>query len=321
MTDAPDRDIASRPDGTPHRPPGLLRRVFLGPAGLRAGWSFALFVGLLFLAQAVIGLVWDRLLEPPPEVPWDPLWITLGDAATLAAALFGIAVMGRLERRSFSEYGLVFRRLFGRRFWEGTLWGLAVVAGIVLPLWAVGGYSVEAINLHGATLVTQALLWGLAFLAVGVAEEALFRSYALYTLARGMGFWPAAGLLSALFGVLHYVLKPGETWIDGASTGLLALLLCLAVRRTGDIGLAAGFHAAFNFTALFLFGGANSGNAGQPIPGRLLDASFNGPQWLTGGPMGLEASVFVFLVLAVAFPLFHHLHPTARFRPRSRSLG
>ena len=221
----------------------------------------------------MIGLVWDRLLEPPPEVPWNPLWITLGDAVTLAAALFGIAVMGRLERRSFSEYGLVFRRLFGRRFWEGTLWGLAVVAGIVLPLWAVGGYAVESINLHGTALVTQALLWGLAFLAVGVAEEALFRSYALYTLARGMGFWPAAGLLSALFGVLHYVLKPGETWIDGASTGLLALFLCLAVRRTGDIGLAAGFHAAFNFTALFLFGGANSGNAGQPITGRLLDAS------------------------------------------------
>jgi len=317
MTDEPNLETASRPGATPTHPPGRLRRIFLGPAGLRAGWSFLLFVGLLFVAQVVIGLVWDRFLDPPPDVPWDPVWTALGEAFTLAAALFAIAVMSRVERRSFAEYGLAFRRVLGWRFWEGVLWGLAVVAGIVLPLWAVGGYSVVSIHTQGSALVTQALLWGLAFLMVGLAEEALFRSYALYTLGREMGFWPAAVALSTLFGALHYFLKPDESWIDGASTGLLALFLCLAVRRTGDIGLAAGFHAAFNFAALFLFGGSNSGNGGQPIPGRLLDASFSGPQWLTGGPTGLEASVFVFLVLAVVFPLFHLRHPVPRFAPRS----
>jgi len=57
-----------------------------------------------------------------------------------------------------------------------------------------------------------------------------------------MGFWPAVLALSALFGALHYLLKPDETWIDGASTGLLGLLLFLSIRRTGDICLAAGFH-------------------------------------------------------------------------------
>jgi len=131
-----------------------------------------------------------------------------------------------------------------------------------------------------------------------------------------MGFWPAVLALSALFGALHYLLKPGETWIDGASTGLLGLFLCLSIRRTGDIGLAAGFHFAFNYAALFIFGSPNTGNAGQPLPGRLLDASFEGPQWLTGGPMGLEASVFVFAALAIAFPLFQLRHRASRFAPR-----
>lgn len=43
------------------------------------------------------------------------------------------------------------------------------------------------------------------------------------------------------------------------------------------------------------------------------------PRWLTGGPTGLEASVFIFVVLAIAFPLFHLRHPVARFTPRRTS--
>jgi len=312
----PNVESASRSGGTDDPPTGRLRRIFVGPAGLRAGWGFALFVGLLTVGQLAIRLVWNRLLHPPPDVPWDPIWTALGEAASLGATLVAIAILGRLERRSLPEYGLPLRRLLGRRFWEGALWGLAMVTGIVVPLWAVGGYSVTSVHLQGTALVSLALLWALGFLMVGLAEEAIFRSYVLYTLARGMGFWPAAIALSTLFGALHYFLKPGETWIDGVSTGLIGLFLCLSIRRTGDIGLAAGLHFAFNYAALFIFGGSNTGNGGQPLPGRLLDVSFEGPQWLTGGPMGLEASVFVFLVLAVAFPLFHLRHRTVRFAPR-----
>jgi len=316
MPDEPNVDTEPRSGAERSRPIGLLRRIFIGPAGLRAGWGFALFVGLLFVGQLAIGFIWDRVLNPPPDVPWDPFWIALGEAASLGAALVAIAILSRLERRSLAEYGLPLRRILGRRFWEGALWALAMVTGVVVLLWTVGGYTVSSIRLQGTALVSQALLWALAFLMVGLAEETIFRSYALYTLGRGMGFWPAALALSALFGALHYLLKPGETWIDGASTGLLGLFLCLSIRRTGDIGLAAGFHFAFNYAALFIFGSPNTGNAGQPLPGRLLDASFEGPQWLTGGPMGLEASVFVFAALAIAFPLFQLRHRASRFAPR-----
>ncbi len=313
MPDGPNAATAPPGGAPPGGPASPLRRLFVGSRGLRAGWGFALFVGLLALAQVVIGFVWDRFLEPPPDVPWTPVWTALDEAASFGAALFAIAILSRLERRSLAEYGLALRRIFGRRFWEGALWGLAMVTGVVALLWAVGSYSVRSLNLHGTELLAQALLWALAFLMVGLAEETLFRSYALYTLGRGLGFWPAAVALSAVFGALHYFLKPGETWIDGASTGLLALFICLTIRRTGDIGLAVGFHFAFNYAALFLFGGSNSGNGGQPLPSRLLDASFQGPQWLTGGPMGPEASVFIFLVLALAFPLFHFRHRAVRF--------
>ncbi len=113
-----------------------------------------------------------------------------------------------------------------------------------------GGYSPGSLALHGATLVRATLLWLLASLAIGFAEEYVFRGYPQFILTQGMGFWPAAFLISLLFGALHYFTKPYERWPDWASTGLLALLICLTLRRTGDLRFAIGFHAAFDFGAI-----------------------------------------------------------------------
>jgi membrane protease YdiL (CAAX protease family) len=90
--------------------------------------------------------------------------------------------------------------------------------------------------------------------------------------------------LSTLFGTLHYFTKPMETWADGLSTGLLGLFLCYTVRLTGDIWLAAGFHFGWNFLAMAVFGGPNTGNDGKPLTGHLLASSFHGPPWLVDDP-------------------------------------
>jgi hypothetical protein len=149
--------------------------------------------------------------------------------------------------------------------------------------------------------VRSAVLWALAFLAIGLGEEVYFRGYPLATLTRGIGFWPAALLLSGIFGALHYFEKPMETWMDFTSVGLLGLFVCLSVRLTGSIWFAIGWHFTFNFGSMFVFGGPNTGNQGQPIAGLLLASAFHGPAWLTGGPMGPEASAFVFIVIAASF--------------------
>ncbi|HXO27236.1 MAG TPA: hypothetical protein VOA80_07830 [Thermoanaerobaculia bacterium] len=49
------------------------------------------------------------------------------------------------------------------------------------------------------------------------------------------------------------------------------------------------------------FGGPNTGNDGKPITGHLLASSFHGLPWLTGGPMGPEASLLVFSLIAALF--------------------
>lgn len=91
----------------------------------------------------------------------------------------------------------------------------------------------EGVALHGQTLVKFALLWAAAFLLLGFAEEFAYRGYSQTTLTGGMGFWPAAFLLSAIFGAVHYFFKPMENWMDGLSVGLFGLFWCFTfdVRR------------------------------------------------------------------------------------------
>jgi CAAX protease family protein len=109
-------------------------------------------------------------------------------------------------------------------------------------------------RLHGTALLRATLLWALASLAIGFAEEFLFRGYPQFILTQGMGFWLAAVCISFLFGASHYFMKPYERWPDWASTSLLARLICLTLRRTGDLRFAIGFHAPFDFGAIFVKG-------------------------------------------------------------------
>jgi hypothetical protein len=65
------------------------------------------------------------------------------------------------------------------------------------------------------------------------------------------------------------------------------------VRRTGTLWFAIGWHFTFNYESLFLLGALNTGSSGLPIEKHLLDSSFHGAEWLTGGAMGPEASVLI----------------------------
>ena len=54
------------------------------------------------------------------------------------------------------------------------------------------------------------------------------------------------------------------------------------------------------------------------MSGHLLDGTFSGPDWLTGGVRGVEASGLVFIVFAAMFGLFHLRHREVKYpMPRS----
>jgi membrane protease YdiL (CAAX protease family) len=94
---------------------------------------------------------------------------------------------------------------------------------MIVLLRLLGAASFEGAALHGQAFLKSALLWAAAFLLLGFAEEFAYRGYSQTALTDGMGFWPAAVLLSAIFGAVHYFFKPMENWMDGLSVGLFGL--------------------------------------------------------------------------------------------------
>jgi len=76
------------------------------------------------------------------------------------------------------------------------------------------------------------------------------------------------------------------------------LLLGAAYKYSGTLWLPIGIHWAWNFTQGNIFGFEVSGNdAGASF----LKSTVSGPDWLTGGAFGAEASVIpVFLGLILS---------------------
>jgi hypothetical protein len=153
-------------------------------------------------------------------------------------------------------------------------------------------------------------------LLLGFAEELLYRGYPLFTFATGTAFWPAAALLSLLFGAAHLA-KPNESAMDIARVTFFGLFWCFTVSRTGSLWFAIGCHAMSDYAELVLYAAPNTGNGGHSVPGHLFDITYQGPAWLTGGVCGMEASIFSFIAVASMFALFARWYPRAGTTPAS----
>ena len=296
-----------------------MRKIFLNQSGLRAGWKLPIFVGIFLALQFAADWMILRLVHPQQRSFLDPVGTIYGESQTLVAVLIATWIMSKIEHCSFANYGIPLQNALGREFRVGLSWGLASTSLLVALIAVFDGYRIVGVALHGIQLCYFLAVWIIANLLIGFSEELQFRGYLLATLADGVGFWPAAILISVGFGALHYFLKPHERWEDFASTGLLTLFVCLTLRRTGTLAFAIGFHAVFDFANLFLWSGQN---AGEYAVGHFLETAWNGPQWLTGGPLGPEASRMVFVVIALMFWIFNKrcrhkkfpLYKTARAR-------
>jgi len=302
LTTEPSSEPSSPPAWQPPPPEGPLSRIFLGQEGLRAGWRLLLFAALWWIIVFAISVVAAQIVGFPSQ-PYGPQAVAASDLIDFASAYAAALLMGRLERRSVNEYGLPLRAAFGKTFWLGFLLGLCEVSLLVALIGAFGGYSFGQLVLHGAALWGWGAYWAVAFVCVGLSEEFLFRGYAQYTLVQGIGFWPAAIALSLSFGVVHWK-NPGEGIAGVANVVVTGLVFCFALRRTGNLWLAVGWHASFDFGETFLFSVPDSGFV---FDHHVSDAALHGPTWLTGGTIGPEGSVFSFLTMGLSALVIHFL--------------
>jgi|SRR6266498_1498879 len=282
-------------------------RDWLSPAGQDpSGIASLRFLPIYFVSAMILFLLLWTVAEYliPPSAP--KLW-----GALLAEAIFAVSVIApalvvaAIEDRKFGDYGLPPSQALGKAFWSGVLWGLASLSLLLLILRLLGVFSFAGVVLHGARVWKFAVFWAVFFLFVALFEEFAFRGYSLFAVSRTAAFWPSALLSSVIFGYTHRG-NAGETWVGALAAGAIGVFFCFTLRRTGNLWFAVGLHTSWDWAQSFLYGVPDSGVI---EPGHLLRGSFHGPVWLTGGTVGPEGSVLVFVVIALMWAMFDRLYP------------
>lgn len=277
--------------------------VIFDDEGPRPFWRVLLYLGM----TALLYIALDAVLY---NLSFGRLWFDLvAELGALACVLLPATIIARLEHRPFGAYGLPRARAFGKLFWLGAIWGLAALSVLMLMLRASGAYTFDGFSIHGLRIAKFAAYWGVFFLAVAFFEEFLVRGYTQFTLAKSLGFWPAAVLLSVAFAAIH-LRNPQESWVGVLAAGCIGFFLCLTLRRTGNLWFAVGFHATWDWAESFLYSVPDSGGV---APGRLLRSSFHGPAWLSGGSVGPEGSALVFVLLAGLWVVFGRVYREVNF--------
>jgi uncharacterized protein len=236
------------------------------------------------------------LVHPiPPLLGW-----TAKSASSLQHALAVVAmevitsvaaylILVRLiERRSPHELSL---RAIPTKGVSGLLGGIVLFSTVVALLWLFGSYHVSGIN--------PQVDWLPAVLVVGVAagigEEVMVRGALFRILEEGVGTWGALAISALVFGGVHIFNPDATLWSSLAIAIEAGILLALVYHLTRSLWASIGLHAAWNTMQGPVYGIPVSG---FDKPGWLV-SSRTGPDWLSGGAFGAEASVVALSVCSL----------------------
>ena len=174
----------------------------------------------------------------------------------------------------------------------GMLVGLCYFIIVVAIMMAFGCYRIEAFR-NDVIGVLDAFFM---FLIVAVGEELMFRGVLFRWIDEKFGFSAALIASALVFGLVH-IANPGATWWSSLAIAIEAgLLLGAAYKYSGTLWLPIGIHWAWNFSQGNVFGfEVSGGNAGST----LIIPYIDGPEILTGGDFGAEASIIA-VVLGAA---------------------
>src|SRR5579871_2188950 len=109
---------------------GLMRRILVGTAGLRAGWSALLFVAIWLCVVLAVGPLLRALLPGSDRNAESPVISVIREGVNLAALFIAVWVMARVERRSIFKYGLADGHALSR-FGTGAVLGIISVSALV----------------------------------------------------------------------------------------------------------------------------------------------------------------------------------------------
>jgi membrane protease YdiL (CAAX protease family) len=259
---------------TPIAAPAWQRWLLFSPLA-RIAIFVAWLVGLMVMVQ--FGFFALGLGKDTPMLQQDLAQFVVRALVPLAAYLI---LVKQIERRALVE--LAPRTLLPQGL-LGVLVGLILFSAIVAILWLVGSYHVTGTQADvpwlGALLVVG--------LGAGIGEEIIFRGALFRIVEEGLGTWWALAISALLFGAIH-IGNPGATlWSSAAIAIEAGLLFGLLYHVARSLPLCMGVHAAWNFAQGTIYGIPVSGSTAK---GWLVSRR-SGPDWLSGGVFGAEASV------------------------------
>jgi len=246
------------------------------------------------LVQIVVAILFVAIPFAVVSTPFN-LFVTDKPLKRVGALLLAAVVLGAywayvriMEKRAVSE--LAGTRA-ARELGVGLALGALLFSATVAILGALGVFQITGKN---SWQIMLAILP--ASILSGVLEEVLIRGIVFRILERWLGSWVALGISAVIFGVLH-LLNPGATLLDAAAISIEAgVLLAAAYMLTRRLWLCIGTHVAWNFTQGGIFSVSVSGGTSKG----LFQSRMVGPDWLTGGAFGAEASVVALVVCLAA---------------------
>ncbi len=268
---------------TPADAPSWQRWLVFSPAA-RIIFFAAMLIGFSMITRAaVVALGWIAKTA-------DPLHHALATLSLqLVPALLGYAILVRLiERRRMRElspraiptYGLV-----------GLLSGAVLFSAVVGVLYLAGSYHVTGTDPQ-VDWLPGVLVAGIG---AGIGEEIIARGVIFRIVEEGLGTWWAL-LISALFFGGAHIFNPGATlWSSAAIAIEAGLLLAMIYHVTRSLWACIGLHAGWNIMQGNVYGIPVSGGVSK---GWLI-SNRTGPDWLSGGVFGAEASVVALLACSL----------------------
>ncbi|PRC94715.1 CPBP family intramembrane glutamic endopeptidase [Solimicrobium silvestre] len=269
-----------------------VRNIFIGPDGLRAGWSVLLFIVIYASIGAATALILNLIVQmmhlPKTSQNIATLKDTyIGQSILVALVVIATAVMARIEKKSFGSYGLGGQRGVPN-FFIGVVAGFICLSILVGLLYVSGHLVFDGIALQGISIFSYASLWFGDFMLVAINEEMMIRGYLQNALFRGIGPWPSILVLSLLFTAMHMG-NSGENIIGLIGVFVAGIFFCLLRWLSGSLWLGIGFHGAWNWSQSYLYGAPDSGVTAQ---GHLMITHAVGDIKMSGGTAGPEGSLF-----------------------------
>lgn len=253
--------------------------------------EFPLVAMVIAIAVVIgtLGVAYTLVATLAPDLAPDTRVLIVDVVAAVGLILAYKLVIARLGDEKRDELPL---KGAARETAIGLGYGVALFTLIVAVAALVGVYRIEGFGGTGG--LVPALIANALFPAV--SEEILFRGVVFRWIERFAGTWAGLAVSSALFGAAHLA-NPAATWTSTIFIAVEAgVLLGGVYMLTRNLWLPIGLHAAWNFTQGGIFGVPVSG---LPEQG-LIDSRLQGPEILSGGPFGLEASVIALTVATAA---------------------